>query len=432
VGLTGNTRSRGLVGMFWACLALLVLLKLGPAFITVFRPPPDTHLDFVQEWLSARCYWAGDPVYLTQREAMRRQTGRDLIELDERPWNAHPPVAVLVALPFGLIPDYRTAHLVWNLVTFPMFLAGVGLIIRGLHISLHWWSIFPAIVFVVASNPVISQLWHAQLNFVLLFLIAIAWAAERRGYRAASGIAVGIATAIKLFPGLMLVYFVATRGWRQATFTVLAAISANALALGLFGWEAFATYIRVVLPSLELFRGSWGNASLTGYTTRVLLATGATEFAPVVAVTLQFGVVGTIGLVAWRATTTDTRDLAFALAIAGMPLASPIAWPYYFVLLVLPLLLLWQRLKPMWIRCVLFSVLVILLLPEGLYPGLYDRLVPESPDVTGLANHLPTPPDLGLCLVGLGFPTFALVTVFLLLTFARVDRPDVEHGPREP
>jgi glycosyl transferase family 87 len=275
---------------------------------------------------------------------MLRQTGRDLAALDERPWNAHPPVAVLVALPFGLIPDYRAAHLVWNLVTFPLFLVGVGLIIRELRILLHAWSIFPAIVFLVASNPVISQLWHAQLNFPLLFLFAVAWAAERRSYRAGAGIAVGIATAIKLFPGLLLVYFVAARGWRQAAFTILAAVSANAVALGLFGWEAFATYIQVVLPSLEVFRGSWGNASLTGYATRVLQAAAAPTLIPVVVYTLQIAVVATIGLVAWRAVTPDARDRAFAIAIAGMPLASPIAWPYNFVLLALPLLLLWQRL----------------------------------------------------------------------------------------
>src|SRR5262245_13389075 len=96
--------------MIWMALAAIVLLLLGPMFVHVFRPPPDTHLDFVQEWLSARCYWARDPVYLMQREAMLRQTGRDLAALDERPWNAHPPVAVLVALPFGLVPDYRSAH----------------------------------------------------------------------------------------------------------------------------------------------------------------------------------------------------------------------------------------------------------------------------------------------------------------------------------
>src|SRR6476619_3901534 len=107
----------------WGAAAAVVVLYLGPAFIGVFRPPPDTYLDFVQEWLSARCYWAGDPVYLPQREAMLRRTGRDVATLEERPWNAHPPVAVLVALPFGWIPYYRVAHLTWNLITLALFLA---------------------------------------------------------------------------------------------------------------------------------------------------------------------------------------------------------------------------------------------------------------------------------------------------------------------
>ena len=90
------------------------------------------------------------------------------------------------------------------------------------------------------------------------------------------------------------------------------------------------------------------------------------------------------------------------LAVAGMPLVSPIAWAYYFVLLALPLLLLWKRLASAWARIILWTAVVLLLVPEGLYPGLYKKFVPNSADVSHLANHLPTPPDFGLCAIGLG------------------------------
>jgi hypothetical protein len=410
--------------LVWAAAAAVVVLYLGPMFLRFFRPPPDTYPDFVQEWLSARCYWMGEPVYLLQRDAMRRVTGQDLPQLDERPWNAHPPVAVLVALPFGLIADYRTAHLIWNLTTFALFLIGLALIVRQLRLPLHWWSVCPVIVLVIADNPVISQLWHAQLNFLLGFLLTVAWVARRNGYRSAAGIAAGLAIAIKLFPGLVLVYFVAARMWREALVTVFAALAANLVTLGLFGVSAFETYIHEVLPSLKVFRGSWGNASLTGYVTRVVMAFSA----DVVAVRLvgigQLTIVVAIVYAARRATTLGQHDRAFALAIAGMPLASPIAWAYYFVLLTLPVLLLWQRLASGWTRVVFAAAVIILLLPEGLYPGLYNTLVPGSPDVSGLANHLPTPRNIGLNVIGLGMPTLALVVVFVLLAAARLTEAD--------
>jgi hypothetical protein len=417
--------------LVWIAAATVVILLLGPMFLRVFRPPPDTYLDFVQEWLSARCYWSGEPVYLPQRVAMQRVTGRDLTQLDERPWNAHPPVAVLVALPFGIIADYRLAHLAWNLTTFFLFLLSLILILRELGAKLHWWSIFPLIVLVVADNPVISQLWHAQLNFLLAFLLAIAWIANRCGYRFGCGVAVGLAIAIKLFPGLLLICFLAARMWRQAVATVISAILANVVALFFFGWNAFDTYARVVVPSLGVFRGSWGNASVTGYSTRVLQSFGLDNAAPIVAVFCQLAIILVIVRCARRAATQDQHDRAFALAIAGMPLASPISWAYYFVLLPLPLLLLWQCLRSAWMRGLLTASLILLLLPEGLYPGLYNSIVPGSPDVGGLANHLPTPPDIGLNAIGLGVPTLALLGIFLMVAYAPLEsaKPAIVEVP---
>jgi hypothetical protein len=417
--------------LVWIAAAAIVILLLGPMFLRVFRPPPDTYLDFVQEWLSARCYWIGEPVYLPQRVAMQRVTGQDLTQLDERPWNAHPPVAVLVALPFGILADYRLAHLAWNIATFLLFLVGLILVVRDLEIKLHWWSVFPLIVLVIADNPVISQLWHAQLNFLLAFLLAIAWTANRRGYRLGSGVIVGLAIAIKLFPGLLLIYFLAARMWRQVAATVISTILANVVALFLFGWNAFDTYMREVVPSLEVFRGSWGNASVTGYTTRFLQSIGLDYAAPIVALLCQLTIILVIIHCARRAMTQAQHDRAFALAIAGMPLASPISWAYYFVLLPLPLLLLWQRLRSKWMRGLFTASLILLLLPEGLYPGLYNSTVPGSPEVGGLANHLPTPRDLGLNAIGLGVPTLALLAVFLLVAYAPLDslKPTMVEAP---
>jgi alpha-1,2-mannosyltransferase len=404
--------------LIWAAAAAVVILVLGPMFLRLFRPPPDTYLDFVQEWLSARCYWMGHPVYLPQREAMRRVTSQDHPQLDERPWNAHPPVAVMVALPFGLIGDYRQAHLAWNILTFALFLLSLGLILRELRIKLYWWSTCPILVLLVADNPVISQLWHGQLNFLLAFVLTAAWAANRRNYRLGAGFLAGLAIAIKLFPGILLLYFFAARLWRQTFAATLTAVCACAVALGLFGWTAFDTYTREVLPSLEVFRGSWGNASITGYLTRISRAFGLDRTGPAIASIGQIGVMALIAFHARRATTCAQYDRAYMLAIAGMPLASPIAWAYYFVLLPLPLIFLWHGLPSNWTRGVLAVSVTILLLPEGLYPGIYHALVPGSPDVSGLANHLPTPPEPGLNVIGLGLPTLALLSIFMLLALS--------------
>src|SRR5262245_19069847 len=114
-------RARLLSFALGASAAAVALFFFGPVFVNVFHPS-ETYRDFTQEWLSTRNFWSGEPVYLPQRHAMLRHTGRDLPSLTiELPWNAHPPIAVLAALPFGLIQDYATAHQTWNLVTFLLF-----------------------------------------------------------------------------------------------------------------------------------------------------------------------------------------------------------------------------------------------------------------------------------------------------------------------
>ena len=124
------------------------------------------------------------------------RTGQDIPAFDELlPRNAHPPATVLVALPFGWISDYRTAHLVWNLLTLPLLLLSIVLVMRESKIQSRWWSVFTTIALVLPCSAVLSQLYQGQLNFLLLFLLVAAWSADRRGKQVAAGIAVGAATA---------------------------------------------------------------------------------------------------------------------------------------------------------------------------------------------------------------------------------------------
>lgn len=274
----------------FACAALFAVAVpvFGPQFVSLFSPPGYT--DFVQEWLSARNYWAGDPVYLPQREGLLRRTGEDLPALEVRmPWNAHPPVAVLLALPFGLTSDYVTAHLAWNLLTFPLMPLALVLVARELHLRVPWWGALACAALVLAWNAVQYQLHHGQLNCLILYVLVLAWVADRRGRALGAGALAGLAAALKLFPALRLVYFVAGRKWRAAGALVLVAGALNLVALAALGFAAFETYFRDVVPSLDVYRRAWMNLSLTGYFTRLGEALGAPQLGKLVALGTRAG-----------------------------------------------------------------------------------------------------------------------------------------------
>ena len=407
-----------MVVSLWAAAAIIAVVVRGPVFVSIIRPPPGDFPDFVQEWVSGRNYWHGEPVYQPQRATVFRNTGFDYPDFETMMrWNAHPPVAVLAVLPFGLIADYRAAHLVWNLCTLALFLTAVWLALRELGARLHPWSVFPAITLLLCADPVLSQLFQGQLNFLIAFLVVAGWVADRRDYQSLAGVAVGAAIALKLFPGLLLVYFLGARRWRAAIVAILIASGLNAIAAAAFGIEAFTTYIREVIPSLEVFRNAWSNVSVAGYWRRVARSVGVPEVA-LIGLICQ----GAVGLAivwrSWRASTVEERDQAYSLAVIGMLLASPVAWGHYFVLLALPFLLLWWRLPIGSSRTFFLALAGLFFLPVRIAAIWTMGRDPANE----LQNHLPAPDGIDLSLGAFGLFTYALAAMFILTATARIGK----------
>jgi hypothetical protein len=403
----------------WVLAAAVVAVVFGPSLVSTFRPPPDTFLDFSQEWLSAKNYWTGTAVYADQTEALRRHTGvtPDRDE-DVLPWNAHPPAAVALTIPFGKL-DYRDAHLVWNLLTLPLFLASVWLIVRELQFPLRVWSVFPAVVLLLLCNPVFIQLGQGQLNFPILFLITLAWVADRRGRPGWAGVALGVAIGLKLYPGFLFLYFLFARRWRAIFTGIIAFLAVNGVALAVLGLGEFRTYVERVLPSLFGYQSAWRNVTATGFWLRIFDPQPHQKIVPLVVnptaawsliLVSRLVVVGVVAWVAWHARTTTARDRAFAAAVVGMLLVAPVAWTHYFVLLALPVGLVWMRLPPGPARWVMWPVLVALWLPENFF-ALF-AVGPEQ--AQAMINYHHDPLSARVNLLALSVFTYALVALFVL------------------
>jgi Glycosyltransferase family 87 len=413
----------------WIAVTVLVTAWIGPAFITEFRPPDGQFLDFSQEWLSARNYWAGTPVYADQTEALLRHTGfTPKVPEDMLPWNAHPPATIVLTLPFGKL-EYRDAQFLWNVLTLPLFLISLWLIVRELDFPLRVWSIFPAITLLLLCNPVASQLGEGQLNFLLVFFITLAWVADRHDRTGWAGVALGIAAGIKLYPAFLFAYFVFTRRWRALLTGGVAFLVVNALALMVLGTGEFRTYIREVIPSLANFRSARWNVSITGFCLRIFNPQPHDLIAPLVVnpiagrilpLICQLIITGIVVWIAWTARSTAARDRAFAVGLVGMVLVSPIAWTHYFVLLAQPVGLLWMRLRSDLARVAMTVVFVLLWLPVKYFEIIsVGRERVEA--VSKQGGRQLVPPNMNL--TAFSVHTYALIALFILLLCLRV-RPD--------
>ena len=93
-----------------------------------------------------------------------------------------------------------------------------------------------------------SNFLYGQYYLFLLFLLTLTFYALHREKTASSGLLAGIAFALKLYGGPLLLYFLARRMWKAVLGTVAALTVAGAFAIWVFGWAGVDYYLVQVLP----------------------------------------------------------------------------------------------------------------------------------------------------------------------------------------
>jgi hypothetical protein len=407
-------------GLWFAIAGLMLVLQL-PFLIAAFWPPRELVSDFFQDWASARNLLNGLPIYTEHTVTIPRYVG----EVDPICYcnliNAHPPTSVLLLLPVALL-DYRPALLAWNLAGLMMLGASLWVVCRQLEISFPARAIFPALALLVLCRPLLQQLLHGQFNLVLLLLVTGAWAADRSGQPGWAGALVGAATAIKLFPAFLFLYFLLRRQWAALAAGALTLALLTALTATVEGPDVFATYFHDVVPRLEKFRTSWFNASLVGFWTKLFNPATVEEHVEPLwrsAAAARAGILvswlAVVSVVSWgvlRAQTRTQLDHAFGAVLTGMLLLSPITWDYAFLLMLVPLAVLWVD-PP---RSRAAKLLLVMALAALWF---WQKPLCELAIAGGIANGVALPVQT---LTVLSYPCYALVAV-LILGAARAGGP---------
>ncbi|GAA2867440.1 hypothetical protein Acy02nite_10150 [Actinoplanes cyaneus] len=148
----------------------------------------------------------------------------------------YPPFAGLVmspmsVLPFPIVVVLASAGTVITAGVLVHWLAGPFL--RTLKYPL-WLTYGVAFFLVLAFEPVRETFSFGQVNMLLLTLVAADMLFGVSKGRWWGGIGIGLATAIKLTPGVFILYLLVTRRWKEAGTAIGAATGATVLAGALF------------------------------------------------------------------------------------------------------------------------------------------------------------------------------------------------------
>lgn len=313
---------------------------------------------------------------LDQEEATELATIPDKIHVQ-----AHPPVMTLVTLPFVRFLGVHKTSLCVTLLSLVCFAVLWLLILRdGLNLALpHQQQILIAAV-LLGSLPAYAVLRNGQTGAWLAALIVVGWYAIRRGKPVWGGVAIGLATSLKLFPGLLLVYLL-LRHRRAFLSAVVSTILLNLVALLAFGWESFLSYLEAAHLVVTRNAGVTLNWSLLGGLQHLGRLTGLSFLTSTPAF---LGLAGVVLILLGVAVGTSDKesppgtrfDLEYSLFVIAMPLLSPIAWFHYYIILALPLVVLasaaFRDRKPP-LGVLLFASCCVAL---GLHPGFVVVLSP--------------------------------------------------------
>ncbi|MEU4823325.1 glycosyltransferase 87 family protein [Actinomadura citrea] len=340
----------------------------------------------------------------------------------------YPPIAAALAVPFTLLP-WRAAQWVWTGLIYLSLVIVVCYAFRDLIRRTGRWAPLTAGVLVAAMtwlDPVRDQVRFGQVG---LFLLAMCLAdCCARTARWPRGMLVGLALAIKLVPGVFLIYFLVT-GRRDALVNaVLTAVVATLGGFALLPSDSSAYWFGALLEGGDRTGAVDGttNQAIQGIVARVLDEGPARTLVwlalALVVAWFGFGWARRATLAADAASGADASSLLLAgVAIVGLlsVVLSPVGWIHHLVWMIAVVGALVGDGRDTRRCLVAFGLWLLFLFPVPWWAR--GLIGPDHSPVTVLAGQV----------LRDSFGLAALASILVLGTWL-VKRLDPDNHPRDP
>ena len=362
--------------IFRALVVATLIASLSFAFRTGWR---NIGADFPSYYTAARCVRQGLPLQSYYDWTwFQRQLNAAGVGTHRGVYIPQPPLTMLPFVPFATLSP-MAAKRIWITINMALFLTTLAILRRTTTLRVEEISV----VTLAGCVSIYLNFFYGQYYAVLLFLLTLAYYFLTRSRHIASGLVLGIALSLKLYAAPYLLFFAAKRKWSAIAGMLAAVITSIIVATAIFGWPAIAFYGEQVLPraladglvnpyhpdnpaiSVVLRRLLWfdpdlnphpvWNAPQTFFFIRPLL-------------TLAILAAATLG----AANSNLPLRRSFAWFTIAIFVVSPNTGFYVFMLLLLPIALLFEGVKP-WQQVALlcfYALMTVRLYPPWLFPKL--------------------------------------------------------------
>ena len=264
----------------------------------------------------------------------------------------YPPTFVPLVLPFALVPEPVAVNAWITLMLGVALLAGLAMPVSW---RTRWWLLLLAGL----SWPFVYNIKLGQVGPLLLLTFALAWRWLDRPWL--FGLVAALGGAIKVQPGLLLVWALLTRRWTAVAAGALTLLILAAVALpftGLVAWPDFVAIVTRVSDPIAAPQNMTPGA--------VAWQLGAARD---VAFALQLVTVIAVLAALVAAAFVLPAEGSFMVAVIATQLVSPILWDHYAIVLLLPTAWLLER-GHRWAVVIPLAtpILLVGLLPSVVYP----------------------------------------------------------------
>jgi Glycosyltransferase family 87 len=285
-------------------------------------------------WLFSAHYQSGftDLYYRIIEVTKVRKGGNIYIPFGKEAFT-YPPAAISLFFPLTLV-SLNVAYFAWTWLSI-LCMAGTYFVVlqrvrkqdRTANAVIAIWA---TIATVALFAPMSECLDWGQTSTVLLLLVTLDVLMIRGRYQ---GLLVGVATAIKLYPGLFIAFWLFRRSWRTAGVAVATFLSVTAISWALWPHDANTFFLQILPKGSETGHFGAGftifnSASVSSFYLRLpFLPKSAVDV--LVALTSLLILVGGMAA-AVRLDRSGLKISALVTLLAMSVVISPVTWDHYF------------------------------------------------------------------------------------------------------
>jgi hypothetical protein len=337
----------------WDIMAVVV------ASASLFRyaelmPQAARASDFSHYYLSCRMLLEGRSPYATPLVSMAKES--DLVLSPDSTTGTNPPVLQWLFAPFAML-NPQPAFWLWSLLQAVALgvILWLARLLLAKRLTTRAWRLL--VCGVVASVPLLIHFTESQTQLLIAALLLAALTLLCKGRPIAACLTAVAAGLLKLFPFVLLPWFVwrGGRAWRQRVFLAGVSLAAVALGIVISSPPLWRDFIQHGLPSVgywsQNFAFNYCLASLVkhcGWGWNVGLAVGCAALTGAYVLCLRL---------------RDDNEAQFCLLSLAMLAGGTTSWSHYMVLTIFPVAVMVTHLtaKPSCARALVFTVAVMAL-----------------------------------------------------------------------